>query len=349
MTAPTSSSLRLFQTMAGAEHGGAEAFFERLSISFAEAGIPQTACIKPYPNRIEKLQQAGVALTHCHYRQMLKFLDSAILARHIKAADANVVLSWMNRASAMTPQGHFTHVGRLGGYYNLKYYQNCDWLVGNTKGISNWLIRQGWPAEKTHTQVNFVEDGSSLKADKNLQDLLPQTTIRLAAMGRLHPNKGFDVLLNAIARTSDTSLLLAGTGPEEAQLKALADELGITDRVAFLGWHTHPQQLIASADIFICPSRHEPFGNVIAEALATKKPIITTASQGAVEFITPDQDGIVTPIDDIQALSEAITTLSKDKAGCKILAENGYQRYQKSFTRKAVTSAWISFLEDVSA
>jgi len=345
----TPSSLRLFQTMAGAAHGGAEAFFERLAISFAEAGITQTVSIKPFKDRVERLHSRGVKTLKCEYRPALKFLDSAILARQIKATEANLVLSWMNRASGMVRKGHFTHVGRLGGYYKLKYYQNCDWLVGNTKGITEWLIAQGWPAAKTHTQVNFVEDGSTLSPDKELQKLVPDHTIRIAAMGRLHPNKGFDVLIKALARTADTSLLLAGTGPEEEKLKQLVEQENIADRVVFLGWHPHPQQLIASADIFVCPSRHEPFGNVIAEALATKKPVITTASQGATEFITPDHDGIVTPIDDSDALANAITTLSKDHAFCNQLGAHGYQRYQHSFTQQAVTAAWISFLEDVAS
>jgi glycosyltransferase involved in cell wall biosynthesis len=85
-------------------------------------------------------------------------------------------------------------------------------------------------------------------------------------MGRLHADKGFDVLLRAIALLPRGHVYLAGAGPEEAALRALAAELGITARVSFLGWRRDIGALLAAADIFICSSRHEPLGNIVLEA-----------------------------------------------------------------------------------
>ena len=67
-------------------------------------------------------------------------------------------LSWMSRAASFAPKGgkRFRHVGRLGGYYDLKYYQSCDYLVGNTPDIVDYIVRSGWPAERASYLPNFV-------------------------------------------------------------------------------------------------------------------------------------------------------------------------------------------------
>ena len=57
------------------------------------------------------------------------------------------MLCWMNRASRMTPAAGPVKVGRLGGYYDLKYYRDCDYLIGNTPGIVDYLTAAGWPAD----------------------------------------------------------------------------------------------------------------------------------------------------------------------------------------------------------
>jgi glycosyltransferase involved in cell wall biosynthesis len=123
----------------------------------------------------------------------------------------------------------------------------------------------------------------------------PSSAPKLLAMGRLHPNKGFDVLLRAIALLPRGHLYLAGAGPEEAALRALAAELGITDRVSFLGWRRDIGALLAAADMFICSSRHEPLGNIVLEAWSAAKPVIAAAAQGPSELINDRADGLLVP------------------------------------------------------
>ncbi len=116
----------------------------------------------------------------------------------------------------------------------------------------------------------------------------------LLAAGRLHHNKGFDVL-RALARLPDATLWLAGTGPEQSALHALATGLGVAGRVRFLGWRDDVTTLMASVDVFVCPSRHEGLGSIVLEAWAHGCPIVATASQGPAELIRADQTGLLTP------------------------------------------------------
>ena len=132
------------------------------------------------------------------------------LKQAVRQMEANVILSWMNRASSMMPDCGVPHVARLGGFYNLKYYAGCDWLVGNTRDVADYLIAEGWPADRVHYQVNFVPDGLSGPVFDGPQSGGPV----IAALGRLHVNKAFDTLLRALH-----SLMTARCGWQAKALK----------------------------------------------------------------------------------------------------------------------------------
>ena len=333
--------------MAGAPVGGAELFFERLAIAFHHAGVPQQLCIKACPDRMTRLKQAGLHPHTAPFSPVTGPFERWRFGRLARQAGADILLTWMNRASALAPRGRFVHVARLGGYYKLKYYSACDHLVANTQGIADYLVREGIPAHKVHHQVNFVPDGAAVAALSRPAEAKDKTVV--AALGRLHPNKGFDTLLQAISQCRDVHLLLAGTGPQEHALRQQADALGLNNHISFLGWQDNPQAVIRAADIFVCPSRHEPFGNVIAEAFACGRPVIATASQGATEYVntSQSQNGLIVPVDDAGALAGALRELARDKALSASLAAAGYREWQTRFHPDKVVADWITYLNGV--
>ena len=141
-------------------------------------------------------------------------------------------MSWMNRATAACPSGKFVHISRLGGYYDLKYYRSCEHLIGNTEDIRDYLVNQGWPEAKAHYLPNFAEDVSAEPFPR--PSLYTPSDGRLVfAMGRLHKNKAFDVLIQAMAQVPDTYLWLAGDGPLRGELEVLAERVGVKPRVRF--------------------------------------------------------------------------------------------------------------------
>ena len=121
--------------MAGADVGGAELFFERLAIAFHQAGVSQQICIKPHAARIARLSKAGLMVHRSSYSPLTAPLQRLRYKQLIKQAGADILLTWMNRATQLAPQGNFVHVARLGGYYNLKYYKTCDCFMGVSKDI----------------------------------------------------------------------------------------------------------------------------------------------------------------------------------------------------------------------
>jgi glycosyltransferase involved in cell wall biosynthesis len=334
------------QLMAGAHHGGAENFFERLAAALPRAGIEQCVAIRRDEERAARLRAAGVEAIELPFGGLLDFSTRPALRRAIKDFKPHVVLSWMNRATKFCPKGHFIHAARLGGYYDLKYYKSCDHLIGNTRGIVDYLRASGWPADRAHYLPNFVADIHASPVSRASMATPDEAPLALA-LGRLHPNKGFDVLLAALAQAPRFHLWLAGEGPDRAALEAQVQTLGIQERVHFLGWRQDIPALLAAADIFVCSSRIEPLGNVVIEAWAAGTPVVSAAAAGPRELIEDGETGLLVPVDNAKALARAMQGLIDDADLRAHFKQAGRKTYEDQFSEKRVVGLYKEFFEKV--
>lgn len=117
---------------------------------------------------------------------------------------------------------------------------------------------------------------------------LPRGVPILATVGALIPRKGQRFVIGALRHLPDALLVLAGTGPDEAALRAQAKELGLAERVHFLGAVPHGELpvLLNAADVFVLPTASEGLANAWVEALACGTPVVTTPIPGALELLT---------------------------------------------------------------
>ena len=343
---------RLLQAMAGAEHGGAEGFFERLALALERAGVEQRLVIRTNAARAGRLRAGGIEVTELPFGGMLDFSTRPGFRRAVAAFHPRTVLTWMSRATRMCPSpadtiDGFVHVGRLGGYYDLKYYRHCHHLIGNTQDICRWIVAEGWSADRVHYLPNFV--GEEVAEPATRAEFATPGGVPLAlALGRLHPNKAFDVLIRAMALVPALHLWIAGDGPLANELKIQAERLGVAGRIRFLGWRDDVPALFAAADLFVCPSRHEPLGNVVIEAWAQGLPVIAAAAQGPCELIRDGSDGVLVPIDDHDALAAAIRRLLSEPGLTEALATRGRRAYEARFTEAAVVARYLDFLAKVA-
>ncbi len=141
----------------------------------------------------------------------------------------------------------------------------------------------------------------------------------LGTLGRLHVNKGLDIAIRAVALLKDQgvriTLRIAGDGPEQQALARLAGELGVQDAVAFAGWVEETADYLNSLDLFLLPSRVEPFGLVVTEAMAAGAPVIASAIDGPKEILLDGVLGTLSPSEDPQALAEAVKSVLGDWPG----------------------------------
>lgn len=139
----------------------------------------------------------------------------------------------------------------------------------------------------------------------------------LTAVGRLVPQKGFDLLIDAFAivapKHPDWQLLIWGEGPERAALEAQRDCLGLSGRVLMPGVTLGPGSWVGSADLFVLSSRYEGWGIVLLEAMVSGLPVVSFDCQwGPREMIEDGVDGLIVPREDSAALAATLDGLMGD-------------------------------------
>ena len=333
--------MRVAQVMAGAPAGGAELFFERLTLALHRAGDTILPVIRRDPGRAGRLAAGGLAPLQLRFGGALDLLTRPRVAAALRGFAPRVVVAWMNRAARQTPPGDWVLAGRLGGYYDLRYYRACDHLIGNTRGIVAWIRGQGWPASRVHHLPNFAPDLSG--SAPAVLPMPPDAPVVLA-LGRLHRNKAFDILVRALPLLPGVHVVIAGEGPERAALLSLARDLGVADRLHLPGWRTDQAALLARCDLLACPSRHEPLGNVVIEAFSAGRPVVAADAAGPAELITPDRDGLLVPREDPEALAAAVADVLAQPALAARLGQAGRARFEAEHAEAPVLAQWRTAL-----
>ncbi|MDR3436338.1 glycosyltransferase [Telmatospirillum sp.] len=334
--------MRIMQVMGSDKRGGAENFFARLCVALSRTGLEQQVVIRRNAPCKQDLVDGGITPVELPFFYSGDIVTKLLLKRRIAKFAPDIVLTWMSRATSVCPDGPFVRMARLGGYYDLKYYRSCHHLIANTEEIVDYLAKHGWPREKASYLPNFVDESDDRPIDRASLQTPPDVPVILA-LGRLHSDKAFDVLLDAMALVPRAHLWLAGEGGLDAPLKAQAARLGIAGRVHFLGWRTDSGALLAAADCLVCPSRVEPLGNVILEGWIHKKPVVAAASTGPAGLIETERTGLLVPMEEAAPLAAALNRVIDDPALAGALAEAGHARYLACFSRNAVVGLYLDF------
>ena len=344
--------LRVLQAMAGPNPGGAEEFFVRLARALRDAGVSQHVVVKRGAYAARRLREQAIEPEELAFGGLFDLTTKMRFRRSIERHQPHVVLTWMNRATRFCPRdlkhASFVHAGRLGGYYNLKYYRGCHHLIANTHDIVDYVTDNGWSANAVRYLPNFVDQPSAQPVARAELDT-PADAPLLLALGRLHQNKAFDVLLDALVDLPGTYLWLAGSGGLDASLRARARSLGINDRVRFLGWREDTAALYAAADLYVCSSRVEPLGNVVIEAWANGRPVVAAAASGPASLIEDGKNGVLVPIDNAAMLAAAIERILASPELATSLIDGGRTAYERDFTEAAVVKQYLNFFSAIAA
>lgn len=337
--------------MAGAARGGAEAFFERLAIGLSKVGAPVQVIIRRDRERAARLAAGGVHPVELPFGGPLDMRTRGAFLRALRAHGPDVVMTFMSRATKFCPRPGsdkpFVFTARMGGYYDLKYYRHCHHLVGNTPDLVDYFRREGWPSERAHYLPNFAKLDPLPAYPRDRLSTPPDAPVILA-LGRLHPNKAFDVLIDALPGVPSAILWLAGAGPLEEDLREQAAERGVADRIRFLGWIDNPAPYYAACDIVAISARHEPLGNVVLEGWAAGKPVAAAASQGPGQLIRDGETGLLVPVDDATALGAALQRLVSEPELRATLVDAGRREYESHYTEEAVVRQYLEFFERVA-
>jgi glycosyltransferase involved in cell wall biosynthesis len=334
--------------MATAPVGGAETFFITLSLALTRAGQDVRVALRPSDFREKQLRAAGVAYETVGFHTYFDFATGRRLKRLIRDFKPEAVLAFAQRASLAMPLGDYPLIGRMGGYYNLKYFRHCDHIICITPDILRHCVDGGWPKDRVSYIPNFPLVDDEMPVSRDALNTPMGAPVALA-LGRLHTNKAFDVLLNAVVQVPDLYLWIAGEGPLREDLTKQMHELGLANRVRFLGWRTDRTALLRAANICVFPSRWEPNGTVVVEAWSHGLPLVSTAAAGPAWIARNGEDAILTPVDDAAALAEGMKTVLDSPELRAQMIENGLRRVRDEFSEKTVVASYIETLQAVAA
>ncbi len=152
---------------------------------------------------------------------------------------------------------------------------------------------------------------------------------QLLTVCRLVPAKGIDVLLRACSALKDSGhsfvLHVIGDGPIRVELEQMARDLNIYEEIIFYGYMLHPENFMPFSDVFVLPSRAEAFGSVFAEAALCKLALVGTDVGGIAEQIRHGENGLLVPVDNVEALTDVLSMLINDRNQRVTLSERAWQ------------------------
>jgi glycosyltransferase involved in cell wall biosynthesis len=222
-------------------------------------------------------------------------------------------------------------------------YRRADRVLAISEGLGSGLSH------------HFGVHPSQIEVIPNPVDMPDQIPKRrdpdahLLAIGRLEYQKGFDVLLKALAQMNDkrSRLTILGVGNQDESLRQLALDLGLADRVSFPGFTTNLEEYFARSTAFVLSSRWEGFGCVVIEAMAAGLPVVVTdCDYGPPEIVTHERDGLVVPTDDPERLAQAMDRVVAEPSLAAKLSAGGLER-AKDFRLEVIARRYESLWESV--
>lgn len=312
----------------------------------------------PFREEIEAMGVRTELIEPGRFREPWKLAAAILrLARLLRAERPDVVISFLARvqtvlapAAALAGMRNrivsWEHEVTSGGLLDrLAVALPCAWVIACSRAASDanrrlWPHRDGghlWPGIEAPRPAG----AERLAALRESLDL-PEGATVLGIVGRLIEWKGQGRLVEALAqlraRGHDVVLLVVGgeshgvRAGSEAELRALADRLGVADQVRFCGHVAEPLGHVELMDILVSASDGEPFGIVLLEAMALGVPVVAVAKSGPLEILADGESGVLVPASTPGDLADGIERLLDDPGLRERIAEGGRRRYEETFT-----------------
>lgn len=286
-------------------------------------------------------------------RQIAYFGEAAVLARLMKKHSLSHLHNHFSDSSCSVAaiaatMGGFTFSFTVHG--PAEFYEPKIWWIGEKVRRALFVNCISYFSRSQTMLFTPLDSWQKLRivhcgVDPHLFELREHSGVgrRLVFVGRLAAAKGLTILLEAVAKVDDVTLDIAGDGPDRKILEEKARSLGISDRVAFLGYRSQTQvrDLLRRSDIFVLSSFAEGLPVVLMEAMAAGVPVIATRVAGIPELVRDQESGLLVPPGDSDAAADAIRRLLGDPDLRNRIAAAGRRMVEREFNTHAETR-WMA-------
>jgi glycosyltransferase involved in cell wall biosynthesis len=336
--------------------GGAEKVMLHLAEGFSNKGHSvdlvlvkeEGPYLKNIPPKVRVIKLQSSRLLFC-IPKLIKYLrQERPLTMLTALEDTNLVGLWARQISGVKTRiilSIHTHISwgtqhstqfkdKLTPFFSWVFYRWADNIVAVSQGVAEDLAQlSGLPLEKINVIYNPIVTPKFWQQSQEPTHhpwLSSDQACRLPVIlgvGRLEHQKDFSTLIRAFAKVQQhcpAKLMILGEGSLRTSLQALAQELGVSDRVALIGFVDNPYAYMAQASVFVLSSVFEGFGNVLGEAMAAGTPVVSTdCKSGPSEILEGGKYGKLVPVGDVDEMAEAIISTLKHPIRSEILRQRG--------------------------
>jgi N-acetyl-alpha-D-glucosaminyl L-malate synthase BshA len=295
---------------------------------------------------LEVHRDTGLDIVHAHYA--LPHAVSAFLARSAAQADRG------RPAPRTVTTLHGTDITLVGN--DPSYAPLTQFVISASDAataVSDWLARETierfCPEMLVGCDIevipNFVDaERFHPDAGRGVQLCGGSGCPVAVHVSNFRPVKRVPWLVRAFGRAlgkRDARLLLVGDGPDQGQARQVAHDLGIADKVLFLGERDALPELLAPADVFVLSSRQESFGLSALEAMSCGTPVVATDSGGVHEVVDHDETGLLTPLEDLEGFARHLAALLFDRDRARAMGAAAREVAVARFRREAVVQRYV--------
>ena len=238
---------------------------------------------------------------------------------------------------------------RLNVAFEKKAFRQSDCMIAVSEQVSRELELIGISPQSIKTIVNGVDLAEFSPGSVDRRSLgLPNSVPLALFVGDIRtPRKNLDTVLSALVEVPDLALAIVGS-TDNSPYPQMAKDLGVAHRTHFLGYRKDMPALMRAADFFVFPSRYDPFGLALLEAMATGLAVVTAKSAGASSLVTPEVGFVLEQANDKVALANAMIALTAD-GNLRQLMGNRARKVAEALSWQSMAQGYIRLFEDFSA
>lgn len=292
-------------------------------------------------------------LVHFHGASLPLIICLPLLKLLRKKVIAKVLASGLG-TEAGSLRGRYLFLGNIMAYILKK----ADLFIAISQEIADGLRKDGIPPERIKHITNFVDTDKFQPINNNERHMFKRTlsldeNIVINFTGRIVGRKGLDILIHAFTKNSELTLssrlLIVGTGQDEQRVKEMVSDLGIGDKVRFLGHSSEVARYYQTSDIFVLPSYAEGMPNSLLEAMACGLPVIASRIGGVVDVVEDGKSGILFEPGDVSGLASAMIRLLQDDELRQRLGLEARKRIVENFSIDRIAEEYIELYEEIIA